>query len=83
MKLSEATQEELVYLQLWGEFLTKLTEAKEKNGSPNREEELLRAWYRENNMEEPAKRSPYCLMFYSFIGGIKTVMELSEEEVEP
>ena len=82
MKLSEATHEELLYLQLWGEFLTKLTEAKDKSETPDREEELLRAWYRENNMEVPAKGSPYCLMFYSFIGGIKTVLELSEEEVE-
>ena len=83
MKLEEATQEELVYLQLWGEFWEKTLNTKEGKQTADRQQELVRAWYRENNMEAPEKSSPYCLMFYSFVAGIRTALELPEEEVEP
>lgn len=69
MKLTEATQEELLLLQLWELWQDKCIKKQEDGETPEREKELLQAHYIEAGIQPPTKESPLSLMFCSFVGG--------------
>lgn len=77
MTLTEATQEELLLLQLWELWQDKIVEDKE---SIEREKELLQAHYIEAGIQPPRKESPLSSMFCSFVGGIQIALEVLGEE---
>lgn len=87
MRLEEATREELLYCELWNEWLDDVTEIVQAGQTvSDRQEDLLIAYFEYSGLKPPKKGAPIVLMFRAFIAGVNAgiglMRDLEQDEKE-